>query len=100
MDRVLCHVARVLEEAVRRSDLVGRHGGDEFLALLVGVETPAKAQQIADSMIERISQPIELGDGKYAHVSASIGIAIPSGPGMRKARDITPLPNAMRHNRY
>jgi diguanylate cyclase (GGDEF)-like protein/PAS domain S-box-containing protein len=80
-DRVLCHVARALEEAIRRSDLVGRHGGDEFLAVLVGVETPAKAQQIADSMIERIRQPIDLGDGKCAHVGASIGIAIPTGPG-------------------
>jgi diguanylate cyclase (GGDEF)-like protein/PAS domain S-box-containing protein len=80
-DRVLCHVARALEEAVRRSDFVGRHGGDEFLAALIGVETSAKAQQIADSIIERISQPIDLGGGKWAHVSASIGIAIPSGPG-------------------
>ena len=80
-DRVLCHVARALEETVRRSDLLGRHGGDEFLAILVGVETPAKAQQIADHMIERIGQPIDLGDGKFAHVGASIGIAIPAGPG-------------------
>jgi diguanylate cyclase (GGDEF)-like protein len=80
-DRVLCHVARVLEETVRRSDFVGRHGGDEFLAVLVGVETPAKAKQIADNMIERISQPIDLGEGRYAQVSASIGIAMPTGAG-------------------
>jgi diguanylate cyclase (GGDEF)-like protein/PAS domain S-box-containing protein len=78
-DQVLCHVARILEDSVRRSDFVGRHGGDEFLAVLVGVETPAKAQQIADSMIERIKQPIDLGNGHRAHVSASIGIAIPAG---------------------
>ena len=77
-DRVLCNVARVLEECVRRSDLVGRHGGDEFIAVLVGVETPAKAQQIADNMIARISQPIDLGNGNWAQVSASIGIAIPT----------------------
>jgi diguanylate cyclase (GGDEF)-like protein/PAS domain S-box-containing protein len=80
-DRVLCHVARILEDTVRRSDFVGRQGGDEFVAVLVGVETPAKAQQIADSMIAKISQPIDLGDGNSAHVSASIGIAIPTGPG-------------------
>jgi diguanylate cyclase (GGDEF)-like protein/PAS domain S-box-containing protein len=80
-DRVLCHVARMLEDTVRRSDFVGRQGGDEFVAVLVGVETPAKAQQIADSMIAKISQPIDLGDGNSAHVSASIGIAIPTGPG-------------------
>ncbi len=78
-DRVLCHVARVLEEAVRRSDFVGRHGGDEFVAVLVGVEAHAKAQQIADGMIEKISQPIDLGDGNCVRVSASIGIAIPTG---------------------
>ncbi|MFL6605567.1 MAG: diguanylate cyclase domain-containing protein [Steroidobacteraceae bacterium] len=80
-DQVLSHVARILEDSVRRTDFVGRHGGDEFLAVLVGVETPAKAQQIADSMIERINQPIDLGSGNFAHVSASIGIALPSGPG-------------------
>jgi diguanylate cyclase (GGDEF)-like protein len=77
----LNHVARILEDSVRRTDIVGRHGGDEFLAVLVGVETPAKAQQIADSMIERINQPIDLGSGNFAHVSASIGIAMPTGPG-------------------
>jgi diguanylate cyclase (GGDEF)-like protein/PAS domain S-box-containing protein len=80
-DRVLCHVARILEDSVRRSDVVGRHGGDEFLAVLVGVEAPAKAQQIADSMIARISQPIDLGGGILAHIGASIGIAIPTAPG-------------------
>jgi len=80
-DQVLNHVARILEDSVRRTDIVGRHGGDEFLAVLVGVETPAKAQQIADSMIERINQPIDLGSGNFAHVSASIGIAMPTGPG-------------------
>jgi diguanylate cyclase (GGDEF)-like protein/PAS domain S-box-containing protein len=80
-DRVLCHVARILEDSVRRSDVVGRHGGDEFLAVLVGVEIPAKAQQIADSMIERISQPIDLGNGNRAQVGASIGIAMPTHPG-------------------
>jgi diguanylate cyclase (GGDEF)-like protein len=80
-DQVLCHVARLLEDSVRRSDFVGRHGGDEFVAVLVGVETPGKAQQIADTMIERIRQPIDIGNGNYAHVSASIGIAMPTGPG-------------------
>jgi PAS domain S-box-containing protein len=67
-DQVLCHVARILEDSVRRSDIVGR-------------------QQIADSMIARMSQPIDLGNGSYAHVSASIGIAMPTGAG-DKADDV------------
>jgi len=80
-DRVLCHVARVLEDTVRRSDLVGRQGGDEFIAVLLGIEASAKAQEIADSMIEKITRPVDVGGGKWANVSASIGIAFPSGLG-------------------
>jgi GGDEF domain-containing protein len=53
------------------------------LAPEVGAELKhaAKAQQIADNIVERISQPIDLGDGNCAHVGASIGIAIPTEPG-------------------
>jgi diguanylate cyclase (GGDEF)-like protein/PAS domain S-box-containing protein len=79
-DRVLCQVARVLEDTVRRSDVVGRQGGDEFIAVLVGIEASAKALEIADNLIARINQPIDLGDGNWAQVSASIGIAFPSSP--------------------
>ncbi|MDB6088117.1 MAG: diguanylate cyclase domain protein [Gammaproteobacteria bacterium] len=77
-DRVLCHVARVLADTVRRSDLVGRQGGDEFSAVLVGIEASAKALEIANSMIAKIRQPIDLGGGNWAQVSASIGIAFSS----------------------
>ncbi len=80
-DRVLCQVARSLESSVRLSDFVGRYGGDEFVAVLVGVHDPAKAQQIANNMIAAIGQPIDIGAGNCAHVSASIGIAFPSEPG-------------------
>jgi len=78
-DRVLCHVARALEGVVRRSDVVARYGGDEFIVVLVGVESVAKAREIADKMIERIREPVDLGSGRCAHVGASIGIAFPSG---------------------
>lgn len=80
-DRVLCQVARMLESTVRRSDFVGRVGGDEFMAALVGIDASAKAQQIAEGMIAAINQPIDIGAGNYARVSASIGIAFPSGNG-------------------
>jgi diguanylate cyclase (GGDEF)-like protein/PAS domain S-box-containing protein len=79
-DRVLCHVARALQDTLRRSDVLGRQGGDEFMAILVGIGTPAKAQELANNLIAKISQPIDVGDGNYAHVSASIGIAFPDGP--------------------
>jgi diguanylate cyclase (GGDEF)-like protein/PAS domain S-box-containing protein len=79
-DRVLCHVARVLELSVRRGDLIARPGGDEFLAVLVGIDSRTKAEEIARQMIERIRQPIDIGNGHYARVSASIGIAFAATP--------------------
>lgn len=76
-DQVLLHVARALQTSVRRSDFVGRQGGDEFIAILTGVEGAAKAHEIANTIIAKISEPIDIGGGRSAHVSASIGIAFP-----------------------
>ena len=76
-DQVLLHVARALQTSVRRSDFVGRQGGDEFVAILPGVEHAAKAQEIANTIIAKISEPVDIGAGRFAHVSASVGIAFP-----------------------
>jgi diguanylate cyclase (GGDEF)-like protein len=42
-DRVLEHVAGILEQAVRTEDIVGRWGGEEFLAVLPHTEGPGAA---------------------------------------------------------
>jgi diguanylate cyclase (GGDEF)-like protein len=75
-DALLVAVARVLDDATREYDVVGRHGGDEFMVLLAGLDaTEAVAAMercrlaIADL---RVGQP-PIG------VTASIGVA-PSGP--------------------
>ncbi|MFI4886658.1 MAG: diguanylate cyclase domain-containing protein [Steroidobacterales bacterium] len=77
-DKVLHHVGRVIAAAVRRSDLVGRLGGDEFLAVLIDVGPPEQALQIADDIIARLEIPLDL-EGKTVRVGASIGIAIAAG---------------------
>jgi diguanylate cyclase (GGDEF)-like protein/PAS domain S-box-containing protein len=77
-DEVLREVARVLERCVRRSDVVGRTGGDEFVVLLPGVEGAEKAQDIARHIIAGVSRPIALSDGNLARIGASIGIALTS----------------------
>jgi diguanylate cyclase (GGDEF)-like protein/PAS domain S-box-containing protein len=74
-DRVLREVARVFERKVRRSDIIGRLGGDEFSILLPGIENTAKAVEIANSIIAGVSEPIDIGGGVSARVGASIGIA-------------------------
>jgi diguanylate cyclase (GGDEF)-like protein/PAS domain S-box-containing protein len=74
-DRVLREVVRVFERKVRRSDVIGRLGGDEFSILLPGIESTAKAVEIANSIIAGVSEPIDIGGGLSAQVGASIGIA-------------------------
>jgi diguanylate cyclase (GGDEF)-like protein/PAS domain S-box-containing protein len=83
-DRVLLEVARVFERSVRRSDVVARIGGDEFAVLLPGIESIAKAEEIANAIIAGVSQPIDIGDGLRAQIGASIGIAI-VGDGLETA---------------
>jgi diguanylate cyclase (GGDEF)-like protein/PAS domain S-box-containing protein len=75
-DMVLREVASVLTQCVRRTDIVGRSGGDEFVVLLPGIEGAHKAEEIAQNIISGLSKPIAVGDGKFAHIGASIGVAV------------------------
>ncbi len=71
-DAALTHVAEVLLENVRHSDVVGRLGGDEFGVLLAQADEAvagAKAQELAD-LIARM--PFEW-DGRPMTVQVSVG---------------------------
>jgi diguanylate cyclase (GGDEF)-like protein len=52
-DRVLEHVAEILEQAVRTEDVVGRWGGEEFLAVLPHTNGPG-ATLIAERLCQLI----------------------------------------------
>jgi diguanylate cyclase (GGDEF)-like protein len=74
-DAVLQLAASRLNEVVRDSDTVSRHGGDEFLVLLSEISQPADAALIAEKIVATLAAPNRV----YDHVlslSASIGIAI------------------------
>jgi diguanylate cyclase (GGDEF)-like protein len=74
-DGVLQMVAHRLETAVRDSDAVGRHGGDEFLVLLAEVSHMTDAVHIAKKLISDIAAP-SLVCGHLLQVSVSVGLAI------------------------
>lgn len=74
-DEALQLVARRLAAAVRASDSVSRHGGDEFLVLLSDIAQSAEAEAIAAKILTAIASPCRIG-GKDLRLSASAGIAL------------------------
>ncbi|MDQ6711389.1 MAG: EAL domain-containing protein [Candidatus Dormibacteraeota bacterium] len=71
-DELLRLLAPRLREFVRREDLVGRIGGDEFGIVLAGA-TPAIAGQIAEKLSAALERPFIIQGHKLA-VEASVGI--------------------------
>ena len=74
-DKVLKIVSERLQSSVRGADSVGRHGGDEFLYLMLEVKDEVDVAHAAAKIIENIAQPCEF-DGLKLTVKPSIGIAL------------------------
>ena len=74
-DSLLKVVAARLRNCVRTGDCVCRLGGDEFTIILEHVKTVAHVEQIAEKVIDALSQPIVLGDNEV-YVTSSIGISV------------------------
>lgn len=74
-DQLLKSVAQRLVACIRHSDTVSRHGGDEFVLLLAGIEHAEDAAQFAQKILTRLAQPHHI-EGHDLCVSVSIGIAI------------------------
>ncbi len=74
-DRVLVHIANLLNSHLRLYDSVGRYGGEEFLICLPNTETP-HAYNILDRLREDIAQhEITTPECGAIKITASIGIA-------------------------
>lgn len=74
-DEVLQEFARRLVACVRRTDLVARQAGDEFVVVLESVQGVEDVQVIARKIISAMGEPFKLMSGDRT-VSASIGIAL------------------------
>ena len=74
-DLALRHAAQCLSAAVRESDTVSRHGGDEFLIMVGEVSKVADAARVADKVIAALGVPARIGD-HVLRLAASVGISI------------------------
>src|SRR3972149_1633272 len=74
-DELLKEVAERLKKCVRLSDIVGRLGGDEFIALLPDIEQFEDEIIICKRIYSIFEIPVKLGDHEVS-VMTSIGISI------------------------
>lgn len=74
-DEVLRAIAERLAAAVRRMDVVGRYGGEEFVVILPGVAA-AELPELAERCRRAIADtPFPLPEGPPLPVSVSLGVA-------------------------
>ncbi len=74
-DEFLKEVALRLTQAVRKSDVVSRHGGDEFLIGLVDIASADDASNVATAILASLAQPFFVKDTELS-CTGSIGIAL------------------------
>jgi diguanylate cyclase (GGDEF)-like protein/PAS domain S-box-containing protein len=74
-DELLKAFAERIRSVVRASDRVARQGGDEFVILIAAPEAEDVAKRVAESLLERVRQPVKLG-ARDLNISTSIGIAV------------------------
>lgn len=73
-DRVIKTMARVLQQRLRQTDFIGRHGGEEFAVILPGASID-KAAMILDQLRTDFSKVYQLAPGGAFNVTFSGGVA-------------------------
>ena len=87
-DRVIISLSRLLQQRLRKTDIVGRYGGEEFAVVLVDTDLES-AIKVLDGIRDSFSQIRHLSDNKEFSTTFSCGVA--SFP---KYNDATDLNNA------
>lgn len=77
-DALLIQVGTRILRSLRRSDIVARVGGDEFIALVQGLQGEEDAENIVQKLLEALEEPFFLREGEV-HIGASVGISLYRG---------------------
>ena len=78
-DELIVAIGHRLRTSMRVGDTAARFGGDEFVVLLEGVDTPRQAVMVAERLLEVLREPFLIGN-REVYSTPSMGIAF-SGPG-------------------
>ena len=80
-DSALRVIARRLSWVVRPTDELARIGGDEFAILCSSDVNESQVIAIAARVVDRLAEPISIGDAPALKLGASIGIVLDFPPG-------------------
>ncbi|WP_263771340.1 bacteriohemerythrin [Propionivibrio soli] len=75
-DLLLKAAAKSMQDCLRESDTLARIGGDEFLAILPGMDDAKDAVGVAEKIRRVLCEPFDLVDGHRVSIACSIGIAL------------------------
>jgi two-component system cell cycle response regulator len=73
-DAVLKELARIIKETLRTVDVVGRYGGEEFVAVLPHTAHEL-AMETAERLLRTIHEHVFLAGDRKVHVTVSVGVA-------------------------
>lgn len=77
-DRVLVHVAKLIQGAFRIDDLACRYGGEEFCVLLRDCNQD-KAMELALGLVNHLAaKPLDVLEGQRVPVTTSVGVCVRS----------------------
>ncbi|MCW9026494.1 MAG: EAL domain-containing protein, partial [Thiovulaceae bacterium] len=74
-DEFIKECAKMLKSSLRKSDILARIGGDEFVIILESIDTNYSAATVSTNIINMFQNPIETKNNKL-NMTVSIGISI------------------------
>jgi diguanylate cyclase (GGDEF)-like protein len=74
-DELLRQAAQRLRDIARQGDTLARVGGDEFVLLIEGADSPADGLAPAQRIVDALGAPYDIGDHALS-LSASVGVVV------------------------
>jgi len=74
-DCLLIEASKRLRRYFRETDTLARFGGDEFVIIMGGLDSPDQVDLIASDLVKKMAEPFKLGQ-ETVHISTSVGITI------------------------
>ncbi len=74
-DKLLVAVSQRMKEALREGDTLARIGGDEFIAVMVDLQSIEDSKPLLNRLLKAAAKPVAIGD-VIMQVSVSIGVTL------------------------